>query len=138
MDALLTWEGWGAITLSAVWVGLVAALGFVISYQLKVGLAWWRHQDGSPNPFGRFLMSRKALLAVLFVVVLLNRYVPGWTAREMITALLMSCFALQTFVPYRLLMKAQHEAEATVEGSNDDGSSGDRGTPRGRIEVPRN
>jgi hypothetical protein len=128
MGDFLSWAGWGWITIFACAVGLVAAMSFVVAYQVQVGWDWWH------NPYGRYLMTRKALLAGLFVVILLNRFIPGWPARLFVTAVLMSLFALQTFVPYRLLMRVQHGADhedtggitemsdPTTAGPNLDGS----------------
>jgi hypothetical protein len=107
LDPFWNWEGWRAITIGACAVGLVAALAFVVAYQMKVGWSWWRNPDGTPNRFGRFLMTRKLLLAILFILILSNRITPEWAARPFVTATLMVLFALQTFVPYRLLMKVQ-------------------------------
>jgi hypothetical protein len=107
LDPFWAWEGWRLITIGACVVGLVAAVVFVVAYQVKVGWTWWRLPDGSPNQFGRFLMTRKLLLASLFVLILSNRFWPDWSARPFVTATLMVLFALQTFVPYRLLMKVQ-------------------------------
>ncbi len=111
MEAALSHPFWDVLTLIAVGTGLFAALLFVVRYQIEVGWTWWRHPNGGPNHFGRFLMIRKVLLSCLFALVLANRAFPGWTGREAVTALLMACFALQTFVPYRLLVSAQKAQE---------------------------
>jgi hypothetical protein len=92
-------------------VGLTACLVFVVHYQVLYGFTWWRLRNGQANPFGRYLMFRKILLAGLFALVLTNRFWPGWMARPMVTAILMTLFAFQTFVPYRLLLQA-HDREA--------------------------
>lgn len=96
---------WDWMTIGAVGLGLLAALVFVIRFQIEVGWSWWR------SPFGRFLMIRKALLTALFTIVLLNRIVGDWPIRGPITALLMLAFAVQTFTPYRLLMRVQREQD---------------------------
>lgn len=105
MHELLTWHGWLWITVGACVVGLVAALAFVIRFQMESRGAW------RGNPFGRFLMKRKIILAALFSLILLNR--AGWdwweAIRLPVTAILMVLFALQTFVPYRLLVEARQE-----------------------------
>jgi len=115
MRALLDAEFWGWLTIGAVAIGLIAALVFVIRFQIEAGWSWWH------SPFGRFLMVRKVLLACLFTIVLLNRVVPDWPLREMVTALLMLAFALQTFVPYRLLVKVQrqHDTSHTFDDMDD-------------------
>lgn len=118
MEAFLSSPFWGWLTLIAVWIGLAAALAFVVRYQAVAGWTWWRNPDGTPNLFGRFLMIRKILLSVLFCVVLLNRYAPGWDARAAVTAVLMLGFALHTFVPYRLLTEAQ-KAHTEEVGKDD-------------------
>lgn len=102
---------WEYLTIAAVIVGLIAALAFVVRYQYEVGFSWWRHADGEPNHFGRFLMIRKFLLSMLFIVILANRVFGEWPGRAAVTALLMVAFALQTFVPYRLLLSAQRATE---------------------------
>lgn len=108
---ILGWSGWDWVTLGAVVLGLIGALLFVVRLQVAAGWDWWG------NPFGRFLMTRKLLLAALFGVVLTNRAAGDWPAREAVTALLMVAFAVQTFVPYRLLMKVQEEAHQKKEAS---------------------
>lgn len=115
MRAFVNADFWNYITAGAVVVGLIAALAFVVRYQIEVGFTWWRHNDGEPNHFGRFLMIRKILLSGLFLLVIVNFLTDRqWFGREMLTALLMVCFALQTFVPYRLLISAQ-KAQAKKE-----------------------
>lgn len=107
---------WEWITIGAVVLGFVAAVWFVTRLQMKAGWGW------RLNPFGRYLMTRKVMLAALFGLVLFNRVAPDWweLVRPIITAVLMTCFALQTFVPYRLLMKAQTEAQDLQEASHGD------------------
>jgi predicted ferric reductase len=107
MRALLDSGFWEWLTIGSVGIGLVAALVFVVRFQMEVGWSWWS------SPFGRFLMVRKILLACLFVLVLLNRTLEGWPLRNMVTALLMLAFALQTFVPYRLLVKVQRDHDTS-------------------------
>lgn len=115
MRDLLDAEFWNWLTVGSVVLGLVAALTFVIRFQIEVGWSWWR------SPFGRFLMVRKVLLSALFTIVLLNRTLEHWPARSMVTALLMLAFALQTFVPYRLLVKVQqqHDKSTTFDDMSD-------------------
>lgn len=111
LDAFLAWSGWYVLTGVASAIGLFACLLFVVRFHVETGGAWWKHPDGRPNPFGRFLFFRKLLLAVLFTVALANRLTPGWTGQTFVTALLFSAFAVQTFVPYRLLLQAQKEVD---------------------------
>lgn len=92
---------WEWLTIGSVIVGFIACIVFLVRYLHEAGRDAWR------NPFGRYLIQRKALLAVLFGVVLANRTFGSWAARDVVTALLMLAFALQTFVPYRLLVDAQ-------------------------------
>ena len=103
MNEFLNWPGWNAITIIACAVGWIAAALFIVKYQRTSGGDWRR------NPFGRYLMTRKLAVLGLFSVVLINRFFPEWDWRLMITAFLMCAFALQTFVPYRLLVEAQQE-----------------------------
>lgn len=106
---------WDVITLVAGLVGLAAALTFLATYLHRSGVDAWH------NPFGRYLIVRKLLLSGLFVAVVLNRLADGtgwWTTiQEPAMALLISAFALQTFWPYRLLLKAQEEAQLKEEAS---------------------
>ena len=55
----LLWEGWYTITGIAAGIGFFACIFFVVQFQVKTGGAWWRHPDGTPNPFGRFLFFRR-------------------------------------------------------------------------------
>ena len=104
---------WEWITVVAVAVGLVASLLFVVRFQLEVGWSWWY------NPFGRFLMTRKILLAALFATVLTNMVIGrSWTGREAWTAILMVAFALQTFIPSRLLARVSRR-EAPQEAQHE-------------------
>ena len=107
MEDVLAWEGWRHITIGACAVTLAGCVLFVVAYQAKVGWGWWRLDDGTPNRGGRYLMSRKVILGAIAGLVLSNRVWPGWEWRPVVTAVLMSTFALQTFIPYRLLVKAQ-------------------------------
>lgn len=109
MDPVLNWVGWNVITIGACAVGLIAAILFVVKYQIESRGAWRK------NPFGRFLMTRKVLLSCLFALVLANRFLDEWDWRIPITAILMVAFALQTFVPYRLLVEAQQERQHNEE-----------------------
>lgn len=107
----MTWT-WSHLTLAACVFGLIAAAIFVVRYLWEAGTDAWR------NPFGRYLLTRKALLAVLFSVVLLNRadHLDWWgRLQEPVTAILMAAFAIQTFQPYRLLVKAQRDAKTTTD-----------------------
>lgn len=102
MDAV----DWGAATLAASVLGLAASLWFIGWY------LWWAGADAWRNPFGRYLVTRKALLALLFATFILGRLGPEWWRewRRPLMALLVTAFALQTFVPYRLLRMAQDAA----------------------------
>ena len=115
MDWILNSPFWEYLTLGAVIVGLLAAILFVVRFQYEVGFGWWKHRNGEKNHFGRYLMMRKLLLSALFTLVLVNHLAGfAWAGREALTAILMVAFALQTFVPYRLLIEAQraHKKEA--------------------------
>jgi hypothetical protein len=115
----ITSAWWDHLALLALPVGLVASLTFVVRYQSMVGRSWWRMDNGKPNYFGRFMMERKLTLALLFALLLAGRIVSGRIFREvpdvfpgqgLLLAVLLWVFALQTFVPYRLLLMAQEEA----------------------------
>lgn len=99
---------WTWITIGAVVLGFIAAVWFIIRYWIEAGRDAWR------NPFGRYLLQRKIVLASLFGLVLINQIVGQWPGRRIALAVVMVAFALQTFVPYRLLMDAQraHTKEA--------------------------
>jgi hypothetical protein len=95
---------WDYLALTAAFIGLCLSTWFVIQYQRQVGWDWWN------NPFGRFLMTRKLMLSLLFGNAIINRLViDSVTWREASGAILLTLFAVQTIVPYRLLMKAQRE-----------------------------
>lgn len=111
MTEFLAWEGWRTVTGFAATVGLFASVLFVVRFHMKTGGSWWRHPDGRSNPFGRFLFFRKTLLSALFLVVITNRVFPGWSAQNFVTALVFMAFAIQTFVPYRLLLQAQKDID---------------------------
>lgn len=121
--AILDSPVWEWITLGAVGVGLVAALTFVIRFQLEAGWDWWY------SPFGRFLMTRKLLLTALFATVLINALTGrDWPGREAWTAILMVLFALQTFIPSRLLIKVRRR-ETSQEVRRDESRTDQRSEP---------
>jgi hypothetical protein len=118
LSTVINWMGWDWLAALASVVGLVAAALFVVRYQVESRGAW------AGNPYGRYLMQRKALLIGLFGLIIFNRAEAGtiqipdaWPGQGMIMALLYLAFALQTFVPYRLLVEARqervHDEEAT-------------------------
>lgn len=124
---LITSAWWDHLALLALPVGLVASLTFVIRYHTLVGRSWWRMDDGTPNYFGRFMMERKLTLALLFALLLAGRVASGRVFREVpesfpgygaALALLLWAFAIQTFIPYRLLLMAQEEAPSTEEDTH--------------------
>lgn len=111
MSDFLAWECWTGVIYFACVVGFFASALFVVRYHISSGGTWYRHTDGRPNQFGRFLVFRKTLLAVLFVIVVTNRVTPDWAAKEFVTAIVFLAFAFQTFVPYRLLLQAQKDID---------------------------
>jgi hypothetical protein len=111
MREFLLWGGWYVLTGIASAIGLFACILFVVRYQIETGGAWWRHADGRSNPFGRFLFFRKVLLSCLFALALTNRIFPGWTGQTFVTSIVFVAFAIQTFVPYRLLLQAQKDID---------------------------
>ena len=104
MRGILYNEFWDWVVYAACVIGGLAALTFVVKFQIESRGAW------RDNPFGRFLMTRKILLFVLFTTVMTYRLYGDWPGRRILVALMMVAFAFQTFVPYRLLMRAQAEA----------------------------
>jgi O-antigen ligase len=104
---------WDSITLVAGIVGLGAAFFFLASYFRRAGVDAWR------NPFGRYLIIRKILLSFLFLAAILNRVAQdsAWwrEVQEPWMAILISALALQVMWPYRLLLKAQEEAQQKEE-----------------------
>jgi putative copper export protein len=97
---------WDSLALVAAIIGLILAGWFVVQYQRQVGWDWWR------NPFGRFLMTRKLMLVLLFGNAIVNRLIINdETWRQASSAVLLTLFAVQTLVPYRLLMKAQRDMQ---------------------------
>ena len=118
MAGFFAWPGWDVVQLLAAAVGLVASVWFVVQVFRETGMDW-RH-----NPFGRFMVERKALLALLFVFILGSRWAgvhwhtpENWLGRDFILAVLLMVFAVQTFRPYRLLMAAQraHDHPTTTQ-----------------------
>lgn len=119
---------WDHLAFLALPVGLLACLVFVIRYQHEVGRGWWRHADGRPNPFGRYMMERKATLALLFALLLAGRIASGRVFREVpdtfpgqgaLLAAILWVFVVQTFIPYRLLLMAQEQTHPTKEDHRD-------------------
>jgi hypothetical protein len=104
----LMWDGWDYGVVLACAVGLFACALFIIRYGVEAGRSMW------DNPFGRYLMTRKLVLMALFGYILFNRWVGGieledkYPAQDLAAFVIFGAFALQTFVPYRLLMNAQH------------------------------
>jgi hypothetical protein len=118
MISFLDWSGWDYGQVGAAFVGLVAAAWFVYRVFRTAGWDWRR------NPFGRFLVQRKALLALFFTYMITSRFLtgaihtpPAWPGQDFLLFVLLTCFALQTFVPYRLLMEAQKEAQMKEEST---------------------
>lgn len=109
------WWGWDWLQVIACGVGIVAALLFTGRYWHEAG------RDALKNPFGRFMLTRKALLSCFFTLVLINRAHSGvvspdeWTGQDFVTALVFAAFALQTWQPYRLLMEARHALPTNKE-----------------------
>lgn len=122
MTAVLSWPGWDYIQMISAVVGLVAAAWFVVQVVRETGNDWRN------NPFGRFLVQRKVVLACLFGYMIFSRTMQGsivtpstWVGQDAILAVLLSIFAAQTFVPYRLLMAAQraHDKPPAQEAEHD-------------------
>lgn len=119
MEAFFAWEGWDYGTVAACIIGMVAATLFVTTFASDAGGDAWR------NPFGRFLLTRKALLVGLFFLVLVNRAAGGvvredsWMGQDVLTFLVFMGFAIHTFVPYGLLIDAQraHTEKEEAHGS---------------------
>lgn len=114
-------EGWlwspiwvyGVLVMVA--VGTLAALIFVVDYQRRVGWAWWRHQDGEVNLTGRWLMVWAVSRVLVLGLTLVNWAAGPWPGVYPVSFLVMTIFALHTFVPYRLLAKAQGRRARTPE-----------------------
>ena len=101
---------WDSLALAAAVIGFCLAGWFVIQYQRQVGWDWWR------NPFGRFLMTRKLMLVLLFGNAIVNRvFIDNAEWRQASSAVILTLFAVQTVVPYRLLMKAQRGMQDSEE-----------------------
>lgn len=102
---------WDYVALVGCFVGLILAGLFAVEYHRRTNGDWRR------NPFGRFLVTRKLLLCLLFANAILNRLAEGFreTIGEVSGALLLWAFALHTVLPYRFLLEAQHERERVNE-----------------------
>lgn len=99
-------------------LGTLAALLFVADYQRRVGWTWWRHQDGEANLTGRWLMVWAISRVLVLGLTLINFAAGPWPGMLPVSFLVMTFFALHTFVPYRLLAKAQ-ERRAPKEEPRD-------------------
>lgn len=90
---------------------------------------------------GRWLFNRKLLLASIFTLILLNRAFGDWPGRLPATFILMAAYAVQTFTPYRLLVRAQREVrdENAQRGTQDeDADDGDVRPGERRTGLDRN
>lgn len=100
-------------------VGTLAALLFVVDYQRRVGWSWWRHQDGEANLTGRWLMAWAVSRVLVLGLTLVNWLAGPWPGVLPASFAVMAFFALHTFVPYRLLVKAQERRATPKEKSRD-------------------
>lgn len=100
-------------------VGLLAALLFVVDYQRRVGWTWWRHTDGEVNLAGRWLMTWAVSRVLVLGLTLINWAAGPWPGILPVSFTVMTFFALHTFVPYRLLVKAQERRTPTEEEHRD-------------------
>lgn len=108
------WSPWwahGILVLVA--LGTVAALHFVWAYQRNVGWTWWRHNDGEANLTGRWLMVWALSRVLVLGLTLVNWAAGPWPGILPVSFVVMGIFCLHTFVPYRLLVKAQEGRDAT-------------------------
>lgn len=96
-------------------VGLLAALRFVVGYQRHVGWTWWRHRDGEANLTGRWLMAWAMSRVLVLGLTLVNWAAGPWPGVLPVSFVVMAFFCLHTFVPYRLLVKAQEHRTTTPE-----------------------
>jgi len=106
MHDVLYHQLWDYLVLIACIAGLVLAAWFAISYQAQSRGAW------RDTAVGRFLMTRKILLAVLFATILSYRLFGDWPGRRPIVALMLVAFAFQTYLPQKMLMEAQRARRA--------------------------
>lgn len=114
------WSPWwvhGILVMVA--VGTLAALLFVVSYQRHVGWTWWRHRDGEVNLTGRWLMVWAVSRVLVLGLTLINWAAGPWPGVLPVSFAVMTIFALHTFVPYRLLAKAQEERTTPKEEPRD-------------------
>lgn len=103
MSEVLRWSGWAGLTAAACAVGALLCAWFVLRYQTLTGGAWRSTAEG------RFLMIRKALLGALFTAVLGEHLFPRWPVWGPVVFLLVAVYAAHTYVPYRLMLRAQRE-----------------------------
>lgn len=102
------WSPWwiyGTLVMCA--VGLLAALLFVGDYQRRVGWTWWRQEDGTRNLTGAWLMAWGVSRVLVLGLTLVNWAAGPWPGMLPASFLVMAFFCLHTFIPYRLLAKAQ-------------------------------
>ncbi|MDH6460102.1 hypothetical protein M2302_000253 [Micromonospora sp. A200] len=110
MTDFLAWRGWIHLALAACVVGLGLAASFVVRYHWKTGGAWHR------TPEGRWTLYRRAVESALFALTLVNYFAPGWPGRRFASFLLVTAFALQTYIPHRLLTRAQRKRDREDAG----------------------
>ena len=101
MSEFLAWPGWIDLSLLACFVGLLLAASFVVRYHHRTGGAWHR------TPEGRWTLYRRAMESAVFGLTLVNYFFPTWPGALFASFLLLAGFALQTYVPHRLLTQAQ-------------------------------
>lgn len=90
-------------------VGFLACLYFVAAYQ------WFTQGDWRRNAGGRHLMEFTANLGLLFGLIVLARFWPGYPGRDLLTLAVFATLVGQVVWRIVLLHRAQH-ADRTGRG----------------------
>lgn len=110
MSEFLAWPGWIDLSLLACFIGLVLAASFVVRYHHRSGGAWHR------TPEGRWTLYRRCTESAVFGLTLINYFFPLWPGALFASFLLLAAFAVQGYVPHRLLTRAQRRNNGEPAG----------------------
>lgn len=85
--------------------GFVGCLSFVVTYWIKSGGDWWHTETG------RFLFVVYVNLGSLFLLIMTNQVFGDWPGRKLVTLGLYITYAVESWWPLRLLIRAQRHKE---------------------------
>lgn len=84
--------------------GAVGCVTFVVRYWIATRGAWMKSEAG------RFMMMFQANLGFLFLLIIANSTFGNWPGRQVVTLALYVTYAVQTWWPSRLLIRANELA----------------------------